>query len=152
MLTPITIDVSTGENILTNAIQYEYPLLLEERSIHILAYSIEMILAEKMQTILSRNTSNTRMRDYYDVYILQNFYREKIDMNVLRRLFDETCSQRKSTELLSRGNEILDMIKESENIRQQWKSYQFYYPYVSDIEFEDIIHTIRDVLTEIKEK
>ena len=150
MLTPITIDVSTGENILTNAIQYEYPLLLEERSIHILAYSIEMILAEKMQTILSRNTSNTRMRDYYDVYILQNFYREKTDMNVLRSLFDETCSQRKSTELLSRGNEILDMIKESENIRQKWKNYQFYYPYVSDIEFEDIIHTIRDVLTEIK--
>ena len=70
MITPIKIDISTGDVITPRAIEYDYKLLLEDRTIRLWSYNIETILAEKLQTLLSRGILNTRMRDYYDIYTL----------------------------------------------------------------------------------
>lgn len=49
---------------------YEFRLLLEDRSIKILAYNLETVMAEKLETVISRSDQNTRPRDFYDVFIL----------------------------------------------------------------------------------
>ena len=74
LVTPIKIDISTGDVITPRAIEYQYTFLLENRTAILLSYNLETILAEKLQTILIRQLYNTRMRDFYDVYVLLSIY------------------------------------------------------------------------------
>lgn len=97
LVVPIKIDISTGDVITPNEIKYEYPLLLEERTIQLWSYNLETLLAEKIQTILSRGVLNTRMRDFYDVTTLFGCYRESIDYDDLSLAFIKTCTKKKLT-------------------------------------------------------
>lgn len=69
LITPLKIDISTGDVITPRAIEFNYDLLLEDRSISLWSYNLETILAEKLQTVLARGILNTRMRDFYDIRI-----------------------------------------------------------------------------------
>lgn len=91
LIVPIKIDISTGDVITPREIRYEYPLLLEDKSIQLWLYNLETILAEKIQTILSRGLLNTRMRDFYDVTTLFDRYNDSINYNDLSLAFDKTC-------------------------------------------------------------
>lgn len=82
LVTPIKIDISTGDVITPRAIEYQYTFLLENRTAILLSYNLETILAEKLQTILIRQLYNTRMRDFYDVYVLLSIYEKTIDVNI----------------------------------------------------------------------
>ena len=124
LVTPIKIDISTGDAITPEAIEYEYKLMLEERSIKLWSYNLETILAEKIQTILARGILNTRMRDFYDVYTLAFRYEHNINLKVLRQAFEATCSNRNTINLLSEGNKIIDVIKNDSEINNLWISYQ----------------------------
>ena len=70
LVTPMKIDLSTGDVITPHAVEYEYRLLLEDRTIKLWSYNLETVLAEKYQTILARGLLNTRMRDFYDIRML----------------------------------------------------------------------------------
>ena len=107
IVVPIKIDISTGDVITPKEIVYHYPLLLENRTINLWSYNLETVLAEKLQTILSRSILNTRMRDFYDVTILYNHYKDSIDYNNLVRAFDKTCEKRNTKNLLLEYNIIL---------------------------------------------
>ena len=85
MVTPIKIDISTGDVITPRAIEYDYKLMLEERTIKLWSYNLETILAEKLQTILVRGLLNTRMRDFYDVYTLMLRYEGSIDNTIIKQ-------------------------------------------------------------------
>ena len=91
MVTPLKIDISTGDVITPEAVKYDYRLMLEERSIRVWSYNLETILAEKLQTVMSRGVLNTRMRDYYDIYTLMLRYANEINQDILRQAFDATC-------------------------------------------------------------
>ena len=93
LIVPIKIDISTGDVITPREIRYEYPLLLEDKSIQLWSYNLETILAEKIQTILSRGLLNTRMRDFYDVTTLFDCYNDSINYNDLSLAFDKTCTK-----------------------------------------------------------
>lgn len=97
LIVPIKIDISTGDVITPREIRYEYPLLLEDKSIQLWSYNLETILAEKIQTILSRGLLNTRMRDFYDVTTLFDRYNDQINYNDLLLAFDKTCSKKRDT-------------------------------------------------------
>ena len=107
LVVPIKIDISTGDVITPNEIKYEYPLLLEERTIQLWSYNLETLLAEKIQTILSRGVLNTRMRDFYDVTTLFGSYKESIDYDDLSLAFIKTCTKRETNSLLRDSKEII---------------------------------------------
>ena len=100
MKIPLKIDITTGDKIIPSEISYEYPLMFENRSIKIKAYNLETILSEKTETIISRGNQNTRMRDFYDVYILLKLKSKNIDYNILRLAIEETSQKRDSLNLL----------------------------------------------------
>ena len=100
LIVPIKIDISTGDVITPREIRYEYPLLLEDKSIQLWSYNLETILAEKIQTILSRGLLNTRMRDFYDVTTLFDRYNDQIKYNDLSLAFDKTCRKRETLSVL----------------------------------------------------
>ena len=141
--TPIKIDISTGDVITPRAIDYHYKLMLEEKYISLWSYNLETILAEKLETILSRNITTTRPRDFYDVYVLNA---KSINQKNLKTALENTCKHRESEKVLKQIPEIILTIKDSENLKEQWKKYSKKMPYAADISFEQVVEKIEDLL------
>ena len=147
---PIKIDISTGDVITPKAIEYHYPLLLENRTINLWSYNLETVLAEKLQTILFRSILNTRMRDFYDVTVLYSYYKDSIDYNNLVRAFDKTCEKRNTKNLLLEYNVILANIATDATMHKLWKSYCKKYNYAKSIQFTDNIETLYKIIEQMK--
>lgn len=146
MITPLKIDISTGDVITPGAIEYQYQLLLEDRTIQLWSYNLETVLAEKLQTILSRGVLNTRMRDFYDVYTLMKIYEEKIDVTVFCQAFKATCERRGTGNLLKKEEEILHRIENSLELTKLWDSYRKKFVYASEVEYINTIEAIKSLL------
>lgn len=138
MKQPIKIDISTGDVITPAAIEYSYPLMFEERSISILSYNLETVLSEKMETILSRADANTRMRDYYDIYVLLNEKRNTIRSEILRAAFEATCRKRNTLKLIAQASGILNAVKDGEVLKRQWENYRKSSYYVGQLEWKEV--------------
>lgn len=130
-------------------IEYQYKLLLNDRTICLWSYNLETILAEKLQTVLARGLLNTRMRDFYDIKILLSIYERDIDEAVLRNAFDATCKKRNTESLKTEGPQIMNAIETDGQLHTLWKSYQKKYPYASDIDFEDAIDSTKSLWNKI---
>ena len=149
LVTPMKIDISTGDVITPRAIEYQYKLLLDDRSIRLWSYNLETILAEKLQTVLARGLLNTRMRDFYDIRTLLSIYEEEIDENVLKDAFEATCKKRETENLKVEGPQIITAIKEDVQLHNLWKSYQKKYPYAADISYEDIMESTKNLFHKV---
>ena len=149
LVVPIKIDISTGDVITPGEVRYDYPLLLEDKSIQLWSYNLETILAEKIQTILSRGLLNTRMRDFYDVTTLFNRYKDLINYNDLSLAFDRTCRKRETLSLLEHYEEILSSISEDSILQNLWKNYCRKYKYASHIEFSTNIEILKHLMNQI---
>ncbi len=139
LVTPMKIDVSTGDVITPKAIEFQYKLMLEDRSISLWSYNLETILAEKLQTVLTRGLLNTRMRDFYDIRTLLLVYGKDVDYDVLKRAFDATCKKRNTEKLRLEAPKIMFYIDNDTHLRTLWNSYQEKYPYAANISYEDIM-------------
>lgn len=149
LITPMKIDISTGDVITPRAIEYPYKLLLDDRSIRLWSYNLETILAEKLQTVLARGLLNTRMRDFYDIRTLLSIYEQEIDENVLKDAFTATCKKRETENLKAEGSQIITAIEGDVQLHNLWKSYQKKYPYAADISYEDIMESTKSLFDKI---
>lgn len=139
LITPMKIDISTGDVITPRAVEYRYKLLLDDRTISLWSYNLETILAEKFQTVLARGILNTRMRDFYDIHVLLSLYEKDINNDILKEAFQATCKKRNTENLSVSGEAILQTIGNDETLHTMWKSYQKKYPYAVDVLYEDVI-------------
>lgn len=137
MAVPLKLDITTGDKITPGAIEYRFKLLLEEREISVLAYNLESIMAEKLETVISRGDQNTRPRDYYDVYILTKLQYRNITTEFLRKALNATAKKRGSLEILKNYRDIIDVVKSSDVMIKQWSNYQKDYEYAADISFDE---------------
>lgn len=135
---PLKVDLTTGDQITPKEIDYKFSLLLEERTIEILAYNIETVLAEKLETIISRGTANTRMRDFYDIHVLLKFYEEKVSARLLSKALSATASHRGSKPLLTEAKVVMEEVFQSSYMEAAWTRYQKKYPYAKDISWNMI--------------
>ena len=143
LITPMKIDISTGDVITPRAIEYQYRLLLDDRSISLWSYNLETILAEKLQTILARGLLNTRMRDFYDIRVLLSIYEMDINTEVLKKALDATCKKRGNERLKEEVPKIISTISDDAQLHTLWKSYQKKYPYAADISYSDVMASIK---------
>lgn len=141
---PLKIDISTGDAITPAEITYHYKLMFEQRYISLWAYTLETVLAEKIETVLSRTVFNTRLRDFYDLYILQNAGM-KIDTKVLATALKATCRKRESERVLPEYRRILDEIGANASMREFWNSYQKKNGYAAGIAWETVMNAIRSL-------
>jgi predicted nucleotidyltransferase component of viral defense system len=151
MRTPLKVDISTGDIITPREVSYTFKLMFEERTISILAYNLETVLAEKMETVIARGVANTRLRDYYDLYILQNEYTHVINMEQFKEAFLATSKKRNSIQLIAEGNRILKEIEDSEVMQELWKGYQKKFSYAEDISWERVMVSIEKLFAEVVE-
>lgn len=150
MKIPLKVDISTGDVITPGEVSYSFKLMFEERTISVLAYNLETVLAEKMETIISRGVANTRLRDYYDLYILQNEHLHVIDLQQLQEALLATSAKRNSILLMQEKEQILQEISDSEVMQRLWKNYQKKYSYAEDISWDMVMEKIRRLFLEIK--
>jgi predicted nucleotidyltransferase component of viral defense system len=146
MRTPLKIDFSTGDVITPREIEYSFKLLFEDRSISVWAYNLETVLAEKIETLLTRGTANTRMRDFYDIYALETTQMGNIDESILREAFKNTCHKRNSTAIVSDAELILSEVEKSAVMVGLWKNYQAKFEYATDITWESVMKSVRAIL------
>ena len=142
------VDVTTGDEITPGAVEYSFKLLLENRNIRILAYNLETVLAENLETILSRSTANTRMRDYYDVYILTTLREQDINWEVFSKAFKNTAEKRGSyNRLLKTGFDTMREIEKSQALSKLWIRYQLKNSYVSDLTWINALAGVKYLYT-----
>lgn len=137
MAVPLKLDITTGDKITPKEIEYQFKLLLEDRSILVLAYNLETILAEKLETVISRGDLNTRPRDYYDIYILAKLQHSNIEFNLLKAAFNATVDKRGSKAVVKNYRKIMDTVRNSEIMQKQWDNYRKDFEYATDIAFAD---------------
>ena len=150
LITPLKIDISTGDVITPRAIEFNYDLLLEDRSIKLWSYNLETILAEKLQTVLARGILNTRMRDFYDIRMLVDTYEDKVNKAVLKDAFAATCKKRGTDNLQEQAEEIIKIIEADEQLRVLWRAYQKKYSYAADIDYASVIRGVRKLMDWIR--
>lgn len=148
LTSPLKIDISTGDIITPREIKFDYRLMLEDRSIDLWSYNIETILAEKIQTILSRGILNTRMRDFYDIYALMLKYKTEIDYQVLKDALEATCYKRNTVNLLERTDLIYDIL-DNPDVMKGWEAYQKRYSYARDVSFINIADALKMIVLKI---
>lgn len=135
MEVPFKLDITTGDKITPHEFEYEYKLMMEERSILVLAYNMATILAEKLETVISRGDQNTRPRDYYDIYILTELQADNVDIETLAFALNATAKKRGSTYIIKQYREIMEVVKNSEVMSKQWENYQKDFDYAANIKF-----------------
>ncbi|MGL4762809.1 MAG: nucleotidyl transferase AbiEii/AbiGii toxin family protein [Sarcina sp.] len=146
---PLSVDVTTGDKITPREIEYKFKLLFEDKSIKIMAYNLETILAEKIETVISRGVANTRPRDYYDIFALYNFRNKKYDNQVLKQALTATALKRGSEQSISNYNKIIIEISDNTRQREFWKKYQKDFDYAKEISFEDIISVLENICNDL---
>ena len=149
IVTPMTIDVSTGDVITPNAVKFDFTGIFDDKLIFELwAYNIETVLAEKVETILRRSVFNTRPRDFYDAYILittQNF-----DNVVFADALEKTIEHRGTRNQINDFDSTMAVIAESADLQRMWSNYQSQFSYAKDISFEDTCDAIKELFSKIK--
>ncbi len=135
----LKVDFTTGDIITPKEVTYKFKLMLENRYIYILAYNLETVLAEKIETIISRGTANTRMRDFYDVYTLFSMYSDTINIELLKKSLQNVAEKRNTMNLINSANIIIQDIEKSSELKKSWIVYSQKYEYAKDIAYEDIM-------------
>lgn len=145
----VHLDIATGDIVTPHPIHYDYKSLFEDDHFPIIAYPIETIIAEKLQTIYSRNFLNSRSKDFYDIYILSKLKREEFDTLQLQLAIKRTFAFRGTTFDYNKNIELLKSFKNDETQNQQWQNYARKYSYTNDISFKEVLDEIIMLLTQL---
>lgn len=144
LIVNLSIDIATGDAITPCEIEYDYKMMFEDRSLKIMTYNIESIVAEKFQTVISRGILNSRMKDYYDLYYLITY--KDFSKENLKNAITKTFEKRETN--ISDIDRVLAEIKTSDFIKGLWTSYSKKYQFAKDIRFEKIVEKFK-VISEV---
>lgn len=145
IVTPLSIDVSTGDVITPAAVKYEFSGIFDEDiQISLWGYNIETVIAEKVETILRRGVFTTRPRDYYDVYILGTT--QEYDKDIYKEALKATAEHRGSREQISDVEGILQQISESDDLKDMWRKYQKKFAYAGEISYENVLKVLKKIV------
>lgn len=145
VVTPLKIDISTGDAITPREVRYSFKLMLEDRSIDIWAYNLETVLAEKLETIITRTTTNTRMRDFYDLHILSQLHGQSIVPADLRAALIATARKRGTEKYLADAPAAFDEVEADPNMEKLWRAYQKKFSYAADLSWHTVMESIRSL-------
>lgn len=143
---PLTVDVTTGDRITPHEVEYSFQLLFDARSISLMAYPLESILSEKIETILSRNIANTRPRDFYDVYILYSLHEKECRLPILKTALQRTAKKRGSISVIGQYESIVANIRNNPRMHNFWSNYQKEFDYAKTVSFEDTCDMVRNIM------
>lgn len=143
VVTPMKIDISTGDAITPREVRYSFKLMLEDRSIDIWAYNLETVLAEKLETIITRTTTNTRMRDFYDICILEQLHGKSLNPDIFHDALLATARKRETEKYLNDAEEVFQEVEDSSVMQNLWTAYRKKFSYAADLEWDAVMGAVR---------
>ena len=150
--TYITVELTTGDVITPREIKYNYNSIFEDKKIPIMSYTIETILAEKFQTVVNRGLLNTRLKDFYDIYILVNTKMSEVSKENLINAIKNTFKRRKTLLDIEQINEIINDLISDNNMNSLWENAVSKNSYAKNIRFEDTIDAIKQIVEILESK
>ncbi len=150
MSVPLKLDITTGDKITPREIKFKYHLLIEDREIAIFAYNLETVLAEKIETVISRGDLSTRPRDYYDIFVLFKLQSANIKYEQLKDALKATALKRGSMGVIGQYEKIMEIVENSAVMQKRWKTYQKDFDYAANIEFRDCAMAVLELMEYIK--
>jgi predicted nucleotidyltransferase component of viral defense system len=141
--TNLMVDVTTGDVITYKEVEFNYKTIFNDETISIMSYNFETIIAEKFETILSRNIDNTRMKDYYDLYMFVNLKWNDIDKNLLKEAIKNTSRKRETESFVESADKYIELIENDNSLKELWNSYISNYEYAKNISYNDTIKAIK---------
>ena len=145
----VFIDITTGDKITPREITYSVTSIFTNESIKIWTYNLETVLAEKLETIISRGLASTRPRDRYDLFTLYKLRKEEINLEVLKNALENTAEKRKSKDTIYNWEEQVRGIAISDYQKELWIRYQRQFKYAKDISFDNSVQVIREIMQQI---
>ena len=142
------IDVATGDPIVPSERNYDYKCLVTGEILPIKAYSLESVIAEKLQTVLARQIANSRSKDFYDLYILRKTQLDNVDKNILKKALEEACRYRGFSISKENALSLLDEIKQNVQMNNRWNSYIKRAKYAAGLTFEEVINLVIEWINE----
>lgn len=142
---PMKIDVTTGDVITPSAIQYDFPMLFDDKTVPVMAYTLETVLAEKYETIIRRNIGTTRARDFYDLHTLYRSRKNEIRPEILKAAVLHTAQKRDSVDDIHDWKDILTDIREEPNLYLLWDNYVADNKYIGELAFHEVLDTVDEV-------
>ncbi|ERT38353.1 MAG: nucleotidyl transferase AbiEii/AbiGii toxin family protein [Eubacteriales bacterium] len=142
---PMKIDITTGDIITPAAIRYDFPFVFEEKTVPVMAYTLETVLAEKYETIIRRNIGTTRARDYYDLHTLYRSRKDVVQMDVLRAAVIHTAEKRDSVDDIRDWRDILKDIREEPQLYLLWDNYAADNKYIGDLKFNEVLDAVDEI-------
>ena len=139
------IDITTGDKITYKEIRYSFDLMLEDRKIQILSYNLETVIAEKFESIIKRGVLGTRIRDFYDIYMLLNTQAKNIDFDTLKNAIYFTAKHRNTINFIKDWPKIIEQLNNSDIMKNQWARYQKNNFYAKEIKYENLIETLNQI-------
>ena len=150
LLVPLFIDITTKDPITPREIEFKYKSLFDDTYIKIMAFNKETIIAEKFETLIKDTETNTRAKDFYDLYIIIKDYWNDLDKTNLIKAIQNTCKRRDSLYILDEIEERFDFIKESNILQNEWNKYKIAHLYAKDIEYADIMKNVNFIVKELE--
>lgn len=147
---PMKLDISTGDVIIPKEVAFKYQLMFEKREIALLAYNIETVLAEKLETIIARNITNTRMRDFYDIHVLLKSYKDQINYKILKLAFNATSTKRGTKKLMINAEAVFDELANDADMIKLWKRYQDNNNYANELLWADVVNSVKSLYLKIQ--
>lgn len=145
----LTIELTTGDKITPKEITYCYNSIFDNKQIMVLAYTIETIIAEKFQTIISRGIFNTRMKDYYDLYVIIKYEKARINNSILVLAIKNTFSYRNTPLIINEIIRQIEKIKAEKRLHILWENYQNVATYSKGIKFEELLKALDYIVNKI---
>lgn len=152
LIVPLFIDITTKDPITPREIEFKYKSLFDDTYIKIMAFNKETIIAEKFETLIKDTETNTRAKDFYDLYILIKDYWNDLDKTNLIKAIQNTCKRRDSLYILDEIEERFDFIKESNILQNEWNKYKIAHLYAKDIEYADIMKNVNLIIKELEKE
>lgn len=144
------IEITTGDIVTPREIMYTYNSIFENKKINIMAYTIETIIAEKFESIISKNITTTRAKDFYDIYIIINNHRNDINKKTLVKAIENTFKHRNTNYDVKYISDIFEIIKDSTSLKQVFNNYSKKLDYIKNIKFDDTIEAIQTIINIIE--
>ncbi|MDO5569071.1 MAG: nucleotidyl transferase AbiEii/AbiGii toxin family protein [bacterium] len=146
------IEITTGDIITPREIKYKYSSIFEDRKINIMAYTIETIIAEKFESIVSKNITTTRAKDFYDLYMLIKKHKRQINNKNLVKAIKNTFNKRSTEFNIDNFKEIVEILKDSNVVKRVFTDYQRKLEYTKEVSFDDTIIAINEIINIVEQE
>ena len=140
------IEITTGDIITPREIKYKYSSIFEDKKINIMAYTIETIIAEKFESIISKNITTTRAKDFYDLYMLIDNHKDEINNGVLKKAVINTFNKRNTTYDINLFRETLEILESSDTLKNVFMYYQSKLVYPQEVEYKKTIEALNLII------